>query len=179
MCGRLEADHVAFIGSAPRLAEDVIRSCRLPSRHAREKTRFWRPTTRSGWAPFFYCHVSARGNACPTRPALIFTDVAISLLCLATISDMPASVVGLPSPPQVPPIRNPKKPRLPPCLGLLHYRGPSLVDDRPWRGALALFAATLPRKTCRSRRKHSTLRPPCAFVLPPGTSIRSGSGSIS
>jgi len=49
----LEASHIAFIGSAPRLAEDVVRSCRLPSRHARETTRFWRPTTRSGWAPFF------------------------------------------------------------------------------------------------------------------------------
>ena len=49
-----EADHIVFIGSAPRLAEDVVCSCRLPSRHARETTRFWRPTLRSGWTPFSY-----------------------------------------------------------------------------------------------------------------------------
>jgi len=65
----LEADHIAFIGSAPRLAEDVIRSCRLPSRHAREKTRFWRPTTRSGWAPFFClaCIRQGKSLASPAR----------------------------------------------------------------------------------------------------------------
>ena len=35
----LEADRIAFIGSAPRLAEDVVCSSRLPSRLAR-RTRF-------------------------------------------------------------------------------------------------------------------------------------------
>jgi len=32
-----------FIGSAPRLAEDVVRPCRLPSRHARAKNALLAP----------------------------------------------------------------------------------------------------------------------------------------
>ena len=39
----LEASHIVFIGSAPRLAEDVVRSCRLPSRHARENNALLAP----------------------------------------------------------------------------------------------------------------------------------------
>ena len=104
-----------------------------------------------------------------TWPLLRFTDAAkrhlgLRRLVVCRFCD------GLPSPSQVPPIRNPKKPRVPPSLGLLLFC--SLVStlehsvDGSARFLLLPVAATI-------------LAPPCASASPPGTSTRSGSGSIS
>ncbi len=49
----LEASHTVFIGSAPRLAEGVVRSCRLPSRHAREKNALLAPNHAQRLGAFF------------------------------------------------------------------------------------------------------------------------------
>jgi hypothetical protein len=46
-----------YIGSAPRLAEDVVRSRRLPSRRAREKNALLAPNHAQRLGAFLLCTV--------------------------------------------------------------------------------------------------------------------------
>ncbi|HKB21425.1 MAG TPA: hypothetical protein VKC99_01255, partial [Methyloceanibacter sp.] len=56
-----------YIGSAPRLAEDVVRSRRLPSRRAREKNALLAPNHAQRLGAFLLCIVFLW----EVRPALL------------------------------------------------------------------------------------------------------------